>query len=45
MWRNRYFTHLTKTKQVNGKRIEIALLMPMFNRNTFLHSNLISSQS
>ncbi|WP_447294862.1 hypothetical protein [Acinetobacter baumannii] len=45
MWRNRYFTHLTKTKQVNGKRIEIALLIPMFNRNTVLHANRTSSQS
>lgn len=45
LWRNRYFTHLTKTKQINGKRIEIALLIPMFNRSTVLHANRTSSQS
>jgi len=45
MWRNRYFTHLTKTKQINGKRIEIALLIPMFNRNAVLHANRTGSQS
>lgn len=45
MWRNRYFTHLTKTKQVNGKNINIALLIPMFNRGTVLHAQKVTGET
>lgn len=38
MWRNRYFTHLTKTKTTIGKELSLAILVPMFNRSTVLHA-------
>lgn len=38
MWRNRYYTHLTKTETVRDKSVALSILVPMFNRNTVLHA-------
>lgn len=42
LWRNRYFTHLTKSETIRDKRIEIGILVPMFNRNCVLHANRVT---
>lgn len=38
MWRNRYFSHLTKSLTVNDRTAVNAILIPMFNRFTVLHA-------
>lgn len=38
LWRNRYFTHHTKTETLYDREVEIGVLVPMFNRNTVLHA-------
>lgn len=42
MWRNRYYTHLTKTETTRDKNIELAVLVPMYNRNCVLHGKRIT---
>lgn len=42
LWRNRYFTHLTKTETIRDKNIELAVLVPMFNRNCVVHANRVT---
>lgn len=42
LWRNRYFTHLTKSETIRDKKIELAILVPMFNRNCVLHANRVT---
>lgn len=38
MWRNRYYTHLTKTESYNGKTLDIGIVIPMFNRCSILYA-------
>ncbi|WP_168377786.1 hypothetical protein [Acinetobacter cumulans] len=38
LWRNRYFTHLTKTTVTYGSSLGVAVLIPGFNRFTVLHA-------
>jgi hypothetical protein len=38
MWRNRYFTHLTKTESYTGKTLDIGIVIPMFNRSSLLYA-------
>lgn len=38
LWRNRYFSHLTKTTRIDGGTFDLALLVPMYNRFTALHA-------
>jgi hypothetical protein len=38
LWRNRYFTHLTKTKEIIDRTIDTAIVVPMLNRSTVLHA-------
>lgn len=42
LWRNRYFTHLSKSETIRDKNIELAILVPMFNRNCALHANRVT---
>lgn len=42
LWRNRYFTHLTKSKRTTGTNINLAVLIPMFNTSTVLHATKIT---
>lgn len=45
MWRNRYFTHLTKSETIYNKEIKLGVLVPMMNRNTVVHANQTRSDS
>lgn len=38
MWRNRYYTHLTKRLETVGKVVTSSVLIPMYNRNTVIHA-------
>ncbi|MFH7764603.1 hypothetical protein [Acinetobacter sp. BSP-28] len=38
MWRNRYFSHLTKSLNIEDRSVVNAILIPMFNRFTVLHA-------
>lgn len=38
LWRNRYYTHLTKTTTTIGATFDLAILIPMVNRFTVLHA-------
>lgn len=38
MWRNRYYSHLTKTVTIDDLTVMNAVLIPMFNRSTVLHA-------
>lgn len=45
MWRNRYYTHLTKSETIRDKSVTLSILVPMFNRNTVLHAKKTVSGS
>lgn len=36
IWRNRYYTHLTKTKVSEGAKLELGICIPYLNRNAVL---------
>jgi len=36
IWRNRYFTHLTKTEATENRKIELGICVPFFQRNAML---------
>ena len=38
MWRNRYYTHLTKSETVRDQSVALSILVPMLNRSTILHA-------
>lgn len=38
LWRNRYYTHLTKTTTTRGSSLNIGVLIPMFQRSSVLHA-------
>lgn len=40
LWRNRYYSHLTKTTRTDGGTFNLALLVPMYNRFTALHARM-----
>lgn len=42
LWRNRYCTHLTKSKRTTATNINLAVLIPMFNTSTVLHAAKIT---
>lgn len=42
LWRNRYFSRLTKTDRIDGGTFNLALLVPMYNRFTTLHARVDS---
>lgn len=44
LWRNRYFTHLTKSKTLYGSNINVALLIPMFNTNSVIHAKKVTGE-
>lgn len=39
IWRNRYFTHLTKSKSYSNHGINLALCVPFFIRDGVIHAN------
>lgn len=38
IWRNRYYTHLTKSETVRDQSVALSILVPMLNRSTILHA-------
>lgn len=38
LWRNRYYTHLTKSETVRDQSVALSILVPMLNRSTILHA-------
>ncbi|MFW2101020.1 hypothetical protein [Acinetobacter johnsonii] len=38
LWRNRYYTHLTKTETTSNRSFELAILVPMFNTSCVVHA-------
>lgn len=38
LWRNRYYTHLTKTTTTEGHGVDMAVLIPMFQRASSLYA-------
>lgn len=44
MWRNRYYTHLAKTRSEGGRSVTLAIVVPFYNTRNILYANRVYSE-